>query len=127
MERYPESTLIGGSAGPPIIRDPDHPGYLGPILIPLGQVVLFARPDCELCERVRAILRARGLAWREVNAADSSFRLRCEQLIFTSYLRVPTLCACGYSVVGFDEPRLHEVLTAHIERLERLSASGDRQ
>ncbi len=122
MEGYTARTLIGDSPGPAVVTDPDDPGYLGPIPIPMGDVVLFFRAGCELCERVRVILRARGLAWREVDALNPSHLVRWEQLLYTGYLRTPSVCAGGYAVVGFDAPRIHEIIDLHLERLERLRA-----
>lgn len=120
MERHPEGSVAGHRFSPAIETDPDHPDYLGPILIPLGEIVLFARPGCESADRVRAMLRARGLAWRDFDTSDPSYLRRAEQFVYTSYLRTPILCACGYAVVGFDEPRMSEVLDEHMERLRRM-------
>lgn len=122
MEGHAESLAARDRTRPTIERDPDHPDYLGPILIPLGEIVLFSRPACEACDRVRAMLAARHLTWRELDASDPSPLRRREQLVYTSYLRVPILCAAGYAVVGFDEPRIGEVLDAHEQRLARLKA-----
>jgi glutaredoxin len=122
MEGYSESVAAGDFTRPTIVRDPDHPDYLGPILIPLGEIVLFARPGCAVCDRVRAILAARQLFWRELDASSASHLPRREQLVYTSYLRVPILCAAGYAVVGFDESRINEVLDVHEERVARIGA-----
>ncbi|MFN2446971.1 MAG: hypothetical protein ABR606_15485 [Vicinamibacterales bacterium] len=84
--------------------------------------MLFARLGCAACDRVRALLVARHLTWHELDASDPSHLRRREQLVYTSYLRVPILCAAGYAVVGFDADRIGEVLDAHEERLARLSA-----
>jgi glutaredoxin len=124
MERYPESPAIGRRTRPTLERDPDHPNYLGPILIPLDDVVLFSQDGCERCERVRSLLRTRGIAWREVQVVDGSPALQCEQLVFTGHLYVPVLCAAGYAVVGFDEARITEVLDEHVARLERRRRSS---
>lgn len=121
MEGHRARTLIGGIARPTIVDDPDHPEYLGPIPIPMGEVVLFARPGCQLCERVRSILRGRGLHWREVDSSNPSHLVRWEQLLYTGYLRTPSLCAGGYTVVGFDVPHIQEIIGLHLERLERLT------
>ena len=121
MDGYSESAPAGHRTRPAIERDPDHPDYLGPILIPLGEIVLFARPACDECDRVRAILAARGLTWRELDASDPSHLRRREHLVYTSYLRVPILCAAAYAVVGFDEPRILQILDAHEERLLKLA------
>lgn len=120
MEGNREGSLAGDRARPVIETDPDHPDYLGPILIPLGEVVLFARPGCDDCARVRMLLTARGLAFREHDVSDPSRLSREVHFVYTSYLRTPILCACGYAVVGFDEVRIHEVLDEHVARLARL-------
>lgn len=122
MERDPAGAPFSHRVGPTIVTDPDDPDYLGPATIPLGEIVLFAPAECPSAEIVRAILRARGLAWREVDAnGPTAERLRTEQFIFTGYFRTPVLCACGYAVVGFDEPRIHEILDLHQARLARLA------
>lgn len=125
MEGNSAGSLAGDRACPVIETDPDHPDYLGPILIPLGEIVLFARPGCDDCARVRAVLAARGVSWRELDASDASRLSRQEHLVYTSYLRVPILCAAAYAVIGFDEPRIHEVLDAHEARLARIKATRD--
>ncbi len=125
MEGYTARTVVGGLSRSAIVTDPDDPEYLGPIPIPMGDVVLFFRAGCELCEHVRAILRARGLAWREVDALSGSHMVRWEQLLYTGYLRTPSVCAGGYAVVGFDAPRIHEIIDLHVERLERLREKAE--
>lgn len=125
MEGYTARTLIGGIPRPTVVTDPDDPEYLGPIPIPMGDVVLFFRAGCELCERVRLVLRSRELAWREVDSSNPSHMVRWEQLLYTGYLRTPSVCAGGYAVVGFDPPSIHEIIDLHLERLERLKQRAE--
>lgn len=103
------------------MTDPDHPEYRGPITIPLGEVVLYVRPDCPWCEAVRHDLTARGLAWREVDTTSPAMEPRREQLIYSGYLSAPVLCAAGYAMIGYDGVRIREILDAHEERLARLA------
>lgn len=120
MERHTTRTLVGVSPEPTLTEDPDDPEYLGPIPIPMDEILLYATPEAELCERVRDILRARGLTWREVDPTRASSTVQTEQLLFTGATELPSLCAGGYVVVGFDAPWIEEILDAHVERLERL-------
>jgi glutaredoxin len=89
--------------------------------MPLGEVVLYVRPDCPSCEDVRRDLRLRGLAWREVDTTDPAMEPRREQLMFSGYLQAPVLCAAGYAMIGYDRVRVGEILDAHEQRLKRLS------
>jgi hypothetical protein len=122
MEGNPERLVAGYRPRSALERDPDHPNYIGPALISLDEVVLFVREGCEACERVRTLLRVSGLHWREVEGSADTGPRQQEQLVYTGYLHVPTLCAAGYAVVGFDEARIIEVLDAHAARLARRQA-----
>jgi glutaredoxin len=124
MEGNAERLAAGDRPRPTLERDPDHPNYIGPILISLDEIVLFGRDDCEVCERVRTLLRKSGLPWREVEASAATGPRQLEQLVYTGYLHVPTLCAAGYAVVGFDEARIVEVLEAHAARLARKAGAS---
>jgi glutaredoxin len=104
------------------VTDPDHPGYCGPLTIPLGEIVLYVKPECPHCEDTRRDLRARGLTWREVDTTKTDALPRREQMLFAGYLRAPVLCAAGFVLVGYDPARVRELLDEHEARLARLAA-----
>lgn len=122
MEGNPESFAVRYRLDPAIVTDPDHPGYCGPLTLPLGEIVLYVKPECPRCEDTRRDIRARGLTWREVDTTRTAMLPRREQLMFSGYLRAPVLCAAGFVMVGYDRVRVRELLDLHEARLAKLAA-----
>lgn len=80
-----------------------------PASAPRHRVLVFTTPTCPWCQRAKAYLRSRGVAFKEVDvtrnpkAADDLVRR-------TGRMGVPVVEIDGRPVVGFDQAQIDRLL-----------------
>ncbi len=83
---------------------------LPPVLPASNRLVLYVRPDCDVCEQARALLRTRQVPWQEVDVSAATMPVLREMYVLGGYWQVPTLMGAGLVQVGFDEPAFHGII-----------------
>ena len=72
-------------------------------------VVVYSTPTCGPCKAAKAFLASRGVAFQEVNVAED-LEGREALIRQTGQLAVPVIVVGDEVVLGFNRPRLVEVL-----------------
>ena len=72
-------------------------------------VVVYSTPTCGPCKAAKAFLASRGVAFQEVNVAED-LEGREALIRQTGQLAVPVIVVGDEVVLGFNRPRLAEVL-----------------
>lgn len=74
------------------------------------ELVLYVRPDCDVCEQARGLLKTRQVPWREVDVSSATVPVLRDMYVLGGYWQVPTLMGAGLVQVGFDEPAFHGII-----------------
>ncbi len=72
-------------------------------------VVVYSTPTCGPCKAAKAFLASKGVAFQEINVAED-VEGREELIRQTGQLAVPVIVVGDEVVLGFNRPRLTEVL-----------------
>lgn len=64
-----------------------------------AKVVVFSTPACPYCKKAKELLKLQGVAFAEVNVADSA-ALRQELRDVTASKTVPQVCGCAWIMGG---------------------------
>ena len=73
------------------------------------QVTVYSTPTCSWCVAVKEYLQSRNVAFDEVDVASDMQRAR-ELVERTGQYGVPVIEIDGEFVIGFDRPRLEQLL-----------------
>jgi glutaredoxin-like YruB-family protein len=73
------------------------------------RVLVFTTPTCPWCTRAKGYLRARGIAFREVDVSRDAAAAR-DLVRRTGQMGVPVIEIDGRPVVGFDRSRIDTML-----------------
>lgn len=77
----------------------------------MSEVTVYTTPTCPWCHRLKDFLRARGIAFTEVDVSrDPAAARRLVEL--TGARSVPVTVADGRTVVGFDREALEKLFPA---------------
>lgn len=72
-------------------------------------VKIYTTPTCPWCMRAKQYLDSRGINYQAVDVSEDS--LAAEEMVSVSgQMGVPVIVVDGKVVVGFDKPRLEELL-----------------
>jgi glutaredoxin-like YruB-family protein len=75
----------------------------------MKNVVVYTTPTCQYCKMAKDFFQANSVAYSEHDvAADEA--LRNEMVEKSGQMGVPVIDIEGEIIVGFDEPRIKEVL-----------------
>jgi glutaredoxin-like YruB-family protein len=88
----------------------------------LSEVVVYTTPTCGYCQQVKQYLAQRGIPYTEVDVAADA-QAAAEMVNLSGQRGVPVVVIDGQVVVGFDRPRLDELLDARSTRRPRLGLS----
>ena len=72
-------------------------------------VIVYSTPTCGPCKAAKAFLASKGVAFQEVNVAED-LEGREALIRQTGQLAVPVIVVGDEVVLGFNRPRLAEVL-----------------
>ena len=75
----------------------------------MANVTVYSTPTCPWCKRAKQFLDANKVAYKDLNVASDVFA-RKEMVKKSGQLGVPVLDVDGQIVIGYDEPRLKEML-----------------
>jgi glutaredoxin len=91
-----------------------------------AEIALFASPDCASCRAAAEFLTSRGVAfrWMDVTTVEEAFRLL---LRYAGAPIVPTIVAYGQVMVGFDEPRLAQMLDGLQARADAFASAEEEE
>ncbi len=73
------------------------------------RVLVFTTPTCPWCNRAKAYLRGRGVAFREVDVSRDPAAAR-DLVRRTGQIGVPVVEIDGRPIVGFDQARIDRLL-----------------
>lgn len=75
----------------------------------MPEVKVYSTPSCPWCSRVKQFLDERSIPYEEYDVAEDG--ARAEEMIRKSgQMGVPVIDIAGEIIVGFDRPRLEELL-----------------
>jgi len=75
----------------------------------MKSVTIYSTPTCVYCNMAKTFFKANGIQYTEHNVA-SDLEKRKEMIEKTGQMGVPVIDAGGEVIVGFDEPKLREIL-----------------
>lgn len=78
----------------------------------MPNVTIYTTPTCAYCRMAKAFFKAHGIAYVEKDVASDQEAAR-EALQKSGMIAVPVIDIDGAIVVGFDKPRLAELLGIH--------------
>ena len=88
----------------------------------MSEVVVYTTPTCGYCHQVKHYLAQRDVPYREVDvAADPQAGI--EMVNLSGQRGVPVVVIDGQVVIGFNRPRIDELLAAHSARRPHLGVS----
>jgi glutaredoxin-like YruB-family protein len=76
---------------------------------PRHRVLVFTTPTCPWCQRAKAYLRSRGVAFREIDVTRDP-RAADDLVRRTGRMGVPVIEIDGRPVVGFDQTQIDRLL-----------------
>ena len=72
-------------------------------------VVIYSTPTCHFCQMAKNFFEEHGIEYTDYNVAEDIEKAR-EMVEKTGQMGVPVIDIDGEIVIGFDEPRLRELL-----------------
>ena len=73
------------------------------------EITVYTTPTCSWCNRVKDFLHGKGVNYQEVNVAGDDQAAR-KLLDLTGQLSVPVITKGNEVVVGFDQPKIEQLL-----------------
>jgi glutaredoxin 3 len=88
----------------------------------VSEVLVYTTPTCGYCHQVKQYLSQRGVSHREVDVA-ADHQAASEMVRLSGQRGVPVVVIDGQVVVGFNRPRIDELLSAKSARRPQLGVS----
>jgi glutaredoxin 3 len=88
----------------------------------LSEVMVYTTPTCGYCHQVKQYLADRGIPYREVDVAANP-EAAAEMVNLSGQRGVPVVLIDGQVVVGFNQPRIDDLLAARSTRRPHLGLS----
>lgn len=76
----------------------------------MQNVTIYSTPTCVYCNMAKTFFKANNVAYTEHNVA-SDLDKRKEMIDITGQMGVPVIRIGDRVVIGFDEPKIKEILT----------------
>ncbi len=73
------------------------------------QVVIYSTPTCHFCEAAKNFFEQNGVAYIDYNVQEDQEKAR-EMVERSGQMGVPVIFVGDEMTIGFDEPRLRELL-----------------
>ncbi len=73
------------------------------------KVKIYSTPTCPYCETLKSYLKKHNIEFEDVNVAEDE-EARAEMIEKSEQMGVPVLDIDGDVVVGFDKPKIKELL-----------------
>jgi len=78
------------------------------------RVVVYTQPGCMFCSRVKDLLLELGVCFEEKDVARDDEAMR--ELLEKGFFSVPVTVVNGEAVIGYNRPRLEQLLAAEREK-----------
>jgi glutaredoxin 3 len=88
----------------------------------VSEVIVYTTPTCGYCHQVKQYLSQRGVPHKEVNVAVDP-QAASEMVRLSGQRGVPVVVIDGQIIVGFNRPRIDELLAARSARRPQLGVS----
>jgi glutaredoxin 3 len=88
----------------------------------VSEVIVYTTPTCGYCHQVKQYLSQRGVPYREVDVAADP-QAASEMVRMSGQRGVPVIVIDGQVVIGFNRPRIDELLSARSARRPQLGVS----
>jgi len=85
-------------------------------------IKVYSTPTCGFCHQVKSYLRQKGIQFTEFDVSRDQAAAR-EMIQLTGQQGVPVVVIDGQVVVGFNRPRIDQLLAARSSRSARLGAA----
>lgn len=76
----------------------------------MKKVIIYSTPSCVYCNMAKNFFKANNIAYAEYDVSSDADK-RKEMIDMTGQMGVPAIDAAGEIIVGFDEPRLRQILS----------------
>ena len=76
---------------------------------PQPRVIVFSTPTCSFCNAAKSYFRQKGVKFRDVDVSRDPAAAR-DMVRRSGQQGVPVIDICGRIVVGFDRPRINQLL-----------------
>ncbi len=73
------------------------------------EVVIYSTPSCHFCQMAKAFFDENGVEYTDYNVAEDHEKAR-EMVERSGQMGVPVIFIGDEMVIGFDEPRIRELL-----------------
>mgnify|MGYP001441491407 FL=1 len=73
------------------------------------KVVIYSTPTCPMCKRAKAYLTEKGISYQDIDVAASR-EVAHEMVQQSGQMRVPVILVDDELVVGFNQPKLDELM-----------------
>ncbi len=77
----------------------------------MKKVAIYTTPTCHFCQLAKEYFKENSIAYEEYNVASDAEK-RAEMLELTGQMAVPVITIDNYVFVGFDQPKVAEILAA---------------
>jgi glutaredoxin 3 len=78
----------------------------------MKSVTIYSTPTCHFCELAKGFFKEHNVAYTEYDVQNDAAK-RKEMVEKSDQLGVPVIDIGGEIIVGFDEPRIAELLGVH--------------
>ncbi|MFQ5540844.1 MAG: glutaredoxin family protein [Candidatus Paceibacteria bacterium] len=75
----------------------------------MQNVTIYTTPNCSFCKTAKAFFKEHDIAYTEHNVADDREKAQ-EMIAVSGQMGVPVIVIGKEVVIGFNEPRLRELL-----------------
>lgn len=75
----------------------------------MPNIKIYSTPTCPWCKKAKAYLDEKGIKYESFNVADD-VKAQEEMIKISGQLGVPVLDIDGQVVIGFDKPKIDELL-----------------
>lgn len=77
----------------------------------MKKVSIYTTPTCHFCHMAKDYFQANDISYEEYNVAEN-IEKRTEMMNLTGQMAVPVIKIDDYVLVGFDQPKVAELLAA---------------
>ncbi len=75
----------------------------------MKEVTIYSTPSCHFCHIAKDYFNEKGIKFTDYNVADDTSK-RTEMVEMTGQLGVPVILIGTDAVIGFDKPKIDELL-----------------
>jgi len=80
----------------------------------MKNVAIYTTPTCVYCKKAKAFFKENNVSFQEYNVVEDAAK-RDEMIEKSGQMGVPVIAVDGELIIGFDEPKLRELLEIKTE------------